>query len=94
MARAIQEQIGHFLEGFHEFVPHSLVSLFDELELELLMSGVPEIDLRDWMDNTEYSGLVQYSIIVHSTLGYYSRMFVDSRLAMSWSSGSGPTCRN
>ena len=56
MARAIQEQIGHFLEGFHEFIPHGLISLFDETELELLMSGVPDLDVKDWIDNTEYSG--------------------------------------
>ena len=56
MARAIQVQIGHFLEGFHEFIPHGLISLFDEHELELIMSGTPEIDLEDWKENTQYSG--------------------------------------
>ena len=33
MTRAIKPQIYSFLEGFHEFIPHSLVALFDEYEL-------------------------------------------------------------
>ncbi|XP_065829938.1 E3 ubiquitin-protein ligase HACE1-like isoform X2 [Oscarella lobularis] len=56
MTRAIQRQIDSFLRGFHEFIPRSLLSLFDEYELELCLSGVPKIDLEDWKANTEYSG--------------------------------------
>ena len=33
MTKAIKPQIYSFLEGFHEFIPHSLVALFDEYEL-------------------------------------------------------------
>ena len=33
MTRAIRPQIESFLSGFHEFIPPSLVSLFDEYEL-------------------------------------------------------------
>lgn len=33
MTRAIRPQIESFLGGFHEFIPQSLVSLFDEYEL-------------------------------------------------------------
>jgi hypothetical protein len=42
------------LEGFHEMVSHSLISVFDEKELELLFGGVSEIDVDDWQKNTEY----------------------------------------
>uniref|UniRef100_A0AAY4D3S4 E3 ubiquitin-protein ligase HACE1 n=1 Tax=Denticeps clupeoides TaxID=299321 RepID=A0AAY4D3S4_9TELE len=55
MTRAIQPQINAFLLGFHTFIPPSLIQLFDEFELELLLSGMPEIDVMDWNRNTEYS---------------------------------------
>ncbi|XP_025021271.1 E3 ubiquitin-protein ligase HACE1 isoform X3 [Python bivittatus] len=55
MTRAIQPQINAFLQGFHTFIPPSLVQLFDEYELELLLSGMPEIDVNDWIKNTEYT---------------------------------------
>ena len=47
MTMAIQTQIDAFLEGFHELVPPELISLFDAHELELLISGLPDIDLDD-----------------------------------------------
>ncbi|AWO97172.1 putative E3 ubiquitin-protein ligase HACE1-like [Scophthalmus maximus] len=55
MTRAIQPQINAFLQGFHTFIPPSLIQLFDEYELELLLSGMPEIDVQDWVRNTEYT---------------------------------------
>ncbi|XP_026509751.1 E3 ubiquitin-protein ligase HACE1 isoform X2 [Terrapene carolina triunguis] len=55
MTRAIQPQINAFLQGFHTFIPPSLIQLFDEYELELLLSGMPEIDVSDWIKNTEYT---------------------------------------
>jgi E3 ubiquitin-protein ligase HUWE1 len=33
-----------------------LVSIFTEQELELLISGLPDIDVDDWKSNTEYTG--------------------------------------
>lgn len=55
MTRAIQPQINAFLHGFHTFIPPSLIQLFDEYELELLLSGMPEIDVQDWFRNTDYT---------------------------------------
>ena len=40
--------------GFHEIIPAELVAIFNEQELELLISGLPEIDVDDWKSNTEY----------------------------------------
>jgi len=56
MTTSIKEQISAFLEGFHELVPQKLISIFDENELELLISGLPEIDIEDLRSNTEYVG--------------------------------------
>lgn len=44
------------MDGFHELLPHSLLSHFDPSELELLISGLPEIDLDDLFAHTTYSG--------------------------------------
>lgn len=51
---SVQEQLDHFLKGFHEIIPAELIAIFDEQELELLISGLPEIDVDDWKANTEY----------------------------------------
>lgn len=65
MTRAIQPQINAFLQGFHMFIPPSLIQLFDEYELELLLSGMPEIDVSDWIKNTEYtSGYEREDLVI------------------------------
>lgn len=35
-------------------MPAELISIFNEQELELLISGLPDIDVDDWKNNTEY----------------------------------------
>jgi len=42
------------VKGFHDIIPAELVAIFDEQELELLISGLPEIDVDDWKAHTEY----------------------------------------
>lgn len=54
MTHAISQQIRSFLEGFHEIIPKRLISIFDEQELELLISGLPTVDVDDLKANTEY----------------------------------------
>lgn len=40
--------------GFHDIIPADLISIFTEQELELLISGLPDIDVDDWKAHTEY----------------------------------------
>lgn len=40
--------------GFHDVVPPELIAIFNEQELELLISGLPDIDVDDWKNNSEY----------------------------------------
>ena len=42
------------MTGFREIVPLELISIFNEHELELLISGLPDIDVEDWKANTNY----------------------------------------
>ncbi|KAI9720525.1 MAG: hypothetical protein M1828_005609 [Chrysothrix sp. TS-e1954] len=51
---SVKDQLESFLEGFHDIVPAELISVFDEGELELLISGMPDVDVDDWKNNTEY----------------------------------------
>ena len=56
MAGAIRTQVREFLKGFYEIMPRSLISIFDDAELELLISGLPDIDVEDLRANTDYNG--------------------------------------
>lgn len=58
---SIKEQMEQFLKGFHEIIPAEVISIFNEQELELLISGLPDIDLDDWRGHTEYHGYTQSS---------------------------------
>ncbi|OBA23791.1 HECT-domain-containing protein [Metschnikowia bicuspidata var. bicuspidata NRRL YB-4993] len=51
---SVNEQMQNFITGFHEIIPRDLVAIFDEQELELLISGLPDIDVQDWQNNTNY----------------------------------------
>lgn len=59
---SVAEQMNNFLAGFHDMIPKDLVLIFDEQELELLISGLPDIDVSDWKGNTEYHNYSPSSI--------------------------------
>lgn len=58
---AIKDQIKAFLDGFHDIIPPHLISIFNEQELELLISGLPDIDIDNWKNTTEYQGYTSSS---------------------------------
>ncbi|KAH6778608.1 LOW protein: E3 ubiquitin ligase-like protein [Perilla frutescens var. frutescens] len=64
LTNAIRPQINSFLDGFNELVPRELISIFNDKELELLISGLPEIDLADLKANTEYTGYTAAANVV------------------------------
>ena len=51
---SVKEQMDNFLQGFYALIPIELISIFDDQELELLVSGLPDIDVMDWKNNTTY----------------------------------------
>lgn len=57
-----------FLEGFYEIIPKQLISIFNEQELELLISGLPFIDIDDLKNNTEYTKYSRNSMQVSGWL--------------------------
>lgn len=57
MLHSIKPQVECFLKGIYEVIPPELLSILDYQELELLMCGIPEIDMYDWKRHTEYLGV-------------------------------------
>ncbi|KAF9531661.1 hypothetical protein CPB83DRAFT_79933 [Crepidotus variabilis] len=53
---SIKEQIENLLKGFYEIIPKDLITIFNEQELELLISGTPDVDVDEWRAATEYNG--------------------------------------
>ena len=92
MTGAIRQQLNAFLEGFYDIIPKKLVSIFTEQELELLISGLPTIDIDELKANTEYhkyqATSLQVSVLVvthrgsqchtHSQATWFSSMFYPS----------------
>lgn len=54
MTTSIQGQIKAYLDGFYELIKPELISIFTAKELELLISGLPDIDIGDLQANTDY----------------------------------------
>ena len=52
--KAISTQIDAFLKGLYTVVPKSALKIFDNRELELLISGLQIIDIDDLRENTLY----------------------------------------
>ena len=52
----VKKQLSQLLQGFYEVIPPALVSIFDFQELELLINGLPQIDVEDWRHSTQYQG--------------------------------------
>lgn len=67
---AIRKQLAAFLEGFYEIIPKRLISIFTEQELELLISGLPNIDIDELKANTEYHKYQSSSIQVGPHAGF------------------------
>jgi E3 ubiquitin-protein ligase HUWE1 len=56
------------LEGFYDIIPKKLISIFNEQEMELLISGLPNVDIEDLKANTEYHKYQSTSLQVKSDL--------------------------
>lgn len=61
MMDRVKRQLTELLLGFFDVIPEPLLTIFDFQELELLMCGLPKIDIDDWMANTNYQGYFEQS---------------------------------
>jgi E3 ubiquitin-protein ligase HUWE1 len=51
----VSEQIQHFVDGFYELIPRTELRMFQTDELDLLICGVPEIDVDDFRANCHFA---------------------------------------
>lgn len=51
LATSVKQEIEAFAKGLNEMVPDSILSVFDEYELELLMCGTGNISVSDFQQN-------------------------------------------
>ncbi|KDO22468.1 hypothetical protein SPRG_12751 [Saprolegnia parasitica CBS 223.65] len=63
MFDSVQDQITALLKGLYDVIPRNLLSVFDYQELELLICGVPNIDVDDWERHAD----VKYQDFDHPT---------------------------
>jgi len=54
LVERIKKQMESFKEGFFELIPASLVNIFNAQELEMVISGLPDVDIDDLKANTLY----------------------------------------
>ena len=59
------------MEGFYDIIPKRLISIFNEQELELSISGLPNVHIEDFIANTEHHKYTATSLQVHFDILYY-----------------------
>eukprot|EP00941_MAST-03F_sp_MAST-3F-sp1_P001376 g1376.t1 len=59
--KSIEKQVQYFNRGFYELIPKEQIQIFTGEELELLISGLPDIDIKDLRANTTYQGFTNSS---------------------------------
>jgi hypothetical protein len=71
MMDRIQEQLTELLLGFFDVVPEPALTIFDCNELELVLCGLPTIDMEDWQTHTAYDGVFSKSGPGHPVVKWF-----------------------
>jgi HECT-domain (ubiquitin-transferase) len=70
-------QLTELLLGFFDVVPEPPLTVFDANELELILCGLPEINIEDWMANTIYKGLFELEGRNHPVVKWFWEIVRD-----------------
>ena len=70
----IEKQMTSFMKGFNEIIPQRCIALFDPKEFELLLSGLGDVNIKDWQMNTAFKGEynMQHRVIQWFWMAMYS----------------------
>jgi E3 ubiquitin-protein ligase NEDD4 len=60
----IKPQVTELLLGFYDVIPESALTVFDYQELELMLCGLPNIDVDDWIEHTIYKNCTRKTQVV------------------------------
>mmetsp|Transcript_24044 Transcript_24044/g.31989 ORF Transcript_24044/g.31989 Transcript_24044/m.31989 type:complete len:266 (-) Transcript_24044:191-988(-) len=77
MMGRVKPQMNELLMGFFDVIPEPLLTIFDFQELELLMCGLPVIDMDDWKEHTEYSGEYDREMENHEVCRWFWEVVED-----------------
>lgn len=75
--RRVEEQLSAMLRGFYDVLPPSLLSVFDFQELELLLCGLPTIDMEDWKAHSVYEGAYEAKGAAHKVVRWFWEIVED-----------------
>lgn len=70
-------QLTEVVLGFLDVVPEPLLTIFDANELELILCGLPRIQLDDWQANTVYAGLFADTGPLHPVVQWFWQVVED-----------------
>jgi len=70
-------QLTELLLGFFDVVPEPVLTVFDSHELELILCGLPTIDMDDWEANTKYSGKFKDKGADHNVVKWFWEIIRD-----------------
>lgn len=71
MLHKCKPQITELMLGFFDIIPEPALTVFDPNELELILCGLPTIDMNDWMENTKYSGYYESKGMHHNVVKWF-----------------------
>ena len=71
MYNRTRPQLTELLLGFFDVVPEPALTIFDANELELILCGLPEINMEDWQANTIYKGLFEVGGKSHQVVQWF-----------------------
>jgi len=71
MFERIMPQLTEILLGFFDVIPEPLLTVFDANELELILCGLPTIDIDDWQLHTNYDGFFETSQKNHQVVQWF-----------------------
>lgn len=71
MLNRCKSQITELMLGFLDIIPEPALTVFDPNELELVLCGLPTIDVDDWMNNTKYSGYYEAKGSQHQVVEWF-----------------------
>ena len=70
-------QLTEILLGFFDIIPEPLLTVFDASELELILCGMPDINVDDWQLNTNYDGLFETRKENHPVVQWFWEVVCD-----------------
>lgn len=70
-------QITELMLGFFDIIPEPALTVFDPNELELILCGLPTIDMDDWTNNSKYTGYFEAQGRHHKVVEWFWEVVRD-----------------